>query len=139
MVQHVYLSAGMFGFTRLESYDYFAHVERALGARFRDAGHRIETYVSNVLPTASVRRRAQCLAELIDRTASGHASIHLVGHSTGGLDACLVASPGAAFSMSADAMRWLPRLRSITTMNTSHYGTPLASFFATSKGQQVLY
>lgn len=139
MVQHIYLSAGMFGFTRLASYDYFAHVERALGARFRKAGHVIETHVSNVLPTASVRRRAQCLAELIDRTSTGDGPIHLLGHSTGGLDARLVASPGAALSISVDAKRWLPRLRSITTMNTPHYGTPLASFFATSKGQQVLY
>jgi hypothetical protein len=33
---------------------------------------------------------------------------------------------------------WLPRLRSVTTMNTPHFGTPLASFFATAQGQRVL-
>ena len=139
MVQHVYFAPGMFGFTRLASYDYFAHVERALGARFGKVGQVIETHVSEVLPTASVRRRANCLAELIERTATGDGPIHLLGHSTGGLDARLVASPGAPLSMTVGAKRWLPRLRSITTMNTPHYGTPLASFFATSKGQQVLY
>jgi hypothetical protein len=31
------------------------------------------------------------------------------------------------------------RLRSITTMSTPHYGTPLASFFATVSGQRMLY
>jgi len=63
----------------------------------------------------------------------------LLGHSTGGLDARLVASPSSRIPVDPDAMRWLARLRSVTTMNTPHYGTPLASFFATSKGQQVLY
>ena len=137
MLHHVYLSPGMFGFTRLASYDYFVHVERALAARFRDAGHELSVHVSGVLPTASVRRRAAKLRELIAHTASGEGPVHLVGHSTGGLDARLVASPSTRFLEGERA--WLPRLRSVTTMNTPHYGTPLASFFATTKGQQVLY
>ncbi len=138
---HVYLSPGMFGFTRLGSYDYFTHVQRALGARFKKAGQVLETHLSDVLPTASVRRRAARLAELIASTCSGSGPIHLLGHSTGGLDARLVASPSAQLPTSADAdpARWLPRLASVTTMNTPHYGTPLASFFATAKGQQALY
>ncbi|MDQ3036481.1 MAG: hypothetical protein M3Y87_29050 [Myxococcota bacterium] len=139
MIHHVYLSPGMFGFTRLASYDYFGHVERALHARFERAGQQMETHVSDVLPTASVRRRAAKLAELVARTASADGAIHLLGHSTGGLDVRLAASPAAQLPVSEDAMRWLPQLRSVTTMNTPHYGTPLASFFATSKGQQVLY
>jgi hypothetical protein len=53
----------MSGFTRLASYNYFAHVERALEARFRKAGLVLKTHVSDVLPTASVRRRAARLAE----------------------------------------------------------------------------
>ena len=139
VIHHIYLSPGMFGFTRLASYDYFSHVERALRGRFQNAGRAAEIHVSEVLPTASVRRRALRLAELIEGTATGDGPIHLLGHSTGGLDARLVASPGAQLSKSAEAARWLPRLRSITTMNTPHYGTPLASFFATAKGQQALY
>jgi len=63
--------------------------------------------------------------------------IHLLGHSTGGLDARLVASPSTR-SISSDKLRWLPRLRTVTTMNTPHLGSPLASFFATSKGQHAL-
>lgn len=136
MIHHVYLSPGMFGFTRVASYDYFLHLQRALDARFRKAGQSIETHVSDVPPTASVRRRAGQLAELIARTSSGDGPIHLLGHSTGGLDARLVASPCAEIE---SAKVWLPRLRSITTMNTPHYGSPLASFFATAKGQQALY
>jgi hypothetical protein len=129
----------MFGFGRLATYDYFAHVERALDARFRSAGQVMEVHVVDVLPTASVRRRAAKLAALIAETSGGEGSIHLLGHSTGGLDARLVASPGAQLPVPAELMRWLPRLRSVTTMNTPHYGTPLASFFATANGQRVLH
>ncbi|MEO7113595.1 MAG: hypothetical protein ABI183_24365 [Polyangiaceae bacterium] len=139
MHHHVYFSPGMFGFNRLASYEYFAHVERALAARFEKHGDTLEAHVSDVLPTASVRRRAAKLAELIDITAKGDGPIHLLGHSTGGLDARLVASPCAELPARAHVDRWMPRVRSVTTMNTPHYGTPLASFFATSKGQQALY
>ena len=139
MDHHVYLSPGMFGFSRLASYSYFSHVERALVARFRTQGHAVATHVSDVLPTASVRRRAAALAELVENTATGDGPIHLLGHSIGGLDARLVASPSARLPRSANDEAWLPRLRSVTTMNTPHYGTPLATFFATAKGQQALY
>jgi triacylglycerol lipase len=135
-MHHVYLSPGMFGFARLASYDYFVHVERALAARFRDAGQQVELHVVDVLPTASIRRRATKLAELIEQTATGDGAIHLLGHSTGGIDARLVASPGSL--PLAGTMAWLPRLRSVTTMNTPHRGTPLASFFATAYGQRIL-
>lgn len=135
MAQHLYLSPGFFGFTRLAHYDYFAHVERALGARFAAAAVEVEMHVCDVLPTASVRRRAAKLTALIDNTAGDAGALHLLGHSTGGLDARLVASPGAAL----EGASWLPRIRSVTMMNTPHYGTPLATFFATLRGQQALY
>jgi triacylglycerol lipase len=32
----------------------------------------------------------------------------------------------------------MPRLRSVTMMNTPHFGTPLASFFTTAHGQRLL-
>lgn len=139
----------MFGFGRLGAYDYFAHVEKALGRRLRDAGHEVATFVLDVPPTASVRRRAARLAELVAKTArdadeaargaGDDGPIHLVGHSTGGLDARLVASPSAVLPVDPGVMGWLPRLATVTTMNTPHFGTPLASFFATVSGQRMLY
>lgn len=137
MRQHVYFSPGMFGFGRLGSYNYFAHVQRELGLRFAAAGHELVPHVIEDLPTASVRRRATRLAELVAQTATDDAPIHLLGHSTGGLDARLVASP-ASYAAPASTLGWLPRLRSVTTMNTPHFGTPLASFFTTSNGQRIL-
>ena len=138
-MQHVVFSPGMFGFGQLASFNYFTHLEHALARRFADAGIEVATHVVDVLPTASVRRRAAALAELVAVAATGDDAIHLVGHSTGGLDARLVASPAARLGIPAERLAWLPRLRSITTMNTPHRGTPLARFFTTASGQRALY
>ena len=140
MIHRIYLAPGMFGFGRLASYDYFAHVRRALEERHRARGDEVETFVVDVQPTASVRRRAAQLAKLVARTCENDGGpIHLLGHSTGGLDARLVASPSAVLPIEANELSWLPRLASVTTLSTPHYGTPLASFFATVSGQRVLY
>jgi triacylglycerol lipase len=141
MPTHIYLSPGMFGFGRLASFSYFEHLESALVERFRRMGRSVHVQVCDVHPTASIRRRAVRLARMVADTAgSGTGPIHLLGHSTGGLDARLVASPAVHLPGIAERdLAWLPRLRSVTTMNTPHYGTPLAAFFATKSGQQVLY
>jgi hypothetical protein len=132
----------MFGFGRLASYDYFAHLERAIGERIRAAGDDIETWVLDVPPTASVRRRAARFAELVARTCEDGdkvGPIHLVGHSTGGLDARMLASPEVSLGEEADQLAWMPRLASVTTLSTPHFGTPMAAFFATVSGQRLLY
>jgi triacylglycerol lipase len=142
MRHHVYLSPGMFGFGRLASYDYFTHVERALTARFAARGHELVTHVAHVSPTASIRRRALKLTELIVETCGSDdpagGPIHLVGHSTGGLDARLVASPSVALGSSSPSLAWRGRIASVTSMNTPHFGTPLASFFTTASGERAL-
>lgn len=137
----VYLCPGMFGFAELAAYDYFEHVVAALRRRFVAAGRQIEVRVCEVHPTASIRRRAVRLGTTIAESAGADGGpIHIVGHSTGGLDARLVASPTVRLEgLTAGQRACIDRLRSITTMSTPHYGTPLASFFATAKGQQLLY
>ena len=77
--------------------------------------------------------------ETIDTTYDGTGPIHLLGHSTGGLDARLVASPSMNVSGQITRPLWSSAVRSVTSMNTPHYGTPLASFFATLSGQRLLY
>jgi len=141
MPAHVYLSPGMFGFAKVASYDYFEHVATAMERRFAQRGRGCRVFVCDVHPTASVRRRAQKLARTIHETCgTSDGPIHIIGHSTGGLDARLVASPSVHLpNVTAEELSFLNRLRSITTMNTPHYGTPLAAFFATKSGQQVLY
>jgi len=140
MRHHVYLAPGMFGFGRLASYDYFVHLRRAIEARFADAGVDVAIHGVEVPPTASIRRRSARLVDLVARTAGTDGSpVHLLGHSTGGLDARLVASPTVHLPISRGALDWLPRLASVTTLSTPHYGTPLASFFATVSGQRMLH
>src|ERR1041384_1658811 len=92
MRQHLYLSPGMFGFGRLGSYNYFAHVERALSARFAAAGYELVARAIDDLPPASIRRRATRLAEIVTQTA-GDDPVHLLGHSTGGAAPRLGAPP----------------------------------------------
>jgi triacylglycerol esterase/lipase EstA (alpha/beta hydrolase family) len=138
---HIYLSPGMFGFAQLASFQYFEHLVVALEERFKSRGRTAKIFVCDVHPTASVCRRAAKLARMIATTAGdGAGPIHIVGHSTGGLDARLVSSPTARLpGVTEKDLQWVPRLASVTTMNTPHYGTPLAAFFATVSGQRLLY
>jgi triacylglycerol lipase len=136
----IYLIPGMFGFARLAGYDYFAHVERALGERFEDAGVAYRIQVVPTPPTASIRRRARDAADIIARDCGDDdGPIHLLGHSTGGLDARLLMSPGSALELRDDHLFWRPRTRTVVTLNTPHHGTPLAGFFSTVSGARLLY
>ncbi len=136
---HVYFVPGLFGFGRLAGYDYFTHMRRGLEARFRDAGLSVTFEDVPSPPTSSLRERARVLATTVSRTASQNGIIHLVGHSTGGLDARLVVAPNTDLHLHKELMAWTPRVRSIVTLNSPHYGTPLASYFATVSGTRVLY
>lgn len=140
MPTFVYLAPGMFGFGELARFSYFEHVSRAIEERFAGRGRAARVFVCDVHPTASIRRRARALAKMVAQTSEGEGPVHLLGHSTGGLDARLVASPSVHLPGVVESeIAWLPRLASVTTINTPHYGTPLAAFFATVSGQRVLY
>lgn len=136
---HVYFVPGLFGFGRLAGYDYFTHMRKGLEARYRDAGVLATFEDVPSPPTSSLRERARVLATTVSRTVSPNGVIHLVGHSTGGLDARLVVAPNTDLHLHRELMAWTPRVRSVVTLNTPHYGTPLASYFATVSGTRVLY
>ncbi len=137
-LSRAYLSPGLFGFYQIGAYAYFRHFEKALAARYADAGRELRVHFVEAFPTASIRRRAKGLAAEIDRTASPTDTLHLVGHSTGGLDARLLASPATVLSNAHAVPELLGNIRSVTTMNAPHYGTPLAGFFTTVSGQRFL-
>jgi hypothetical protein len=137
---HIYFIPGMFGFGRLAGYDYFNHVRVALGRRFADAGVAVTFDDVPCPPTSSLRFRSRIVARTVSRTASdGHGPIHLVGHSTGGLDTRLVLCPSTNLGLAPDLMHWTQRVRTAVTLNAPHYGTPLAGYFATVSGARVLY
>ncbi len=137
----IYLAPGLFGFARLAGFDYLQHVQKALAERFDGHGRSVQIRVVDVHPTASIRRRAARLVHLVAETCGpDEGPIHLLGHSTGGLDVRLVTSPSARMGEDTeDRLGWMDRIASVTSMNAPHYGTPLAAVFATPNGQRLLY
>jgi triacylglycerol lipase len=137
---HVYLIPGLFGFASLAGYDYFAHLEGAIFERFARAGVPVRIELIPSLPTASIQARAALAARTMKRTA-GEAGgpIHIVGHSSGGLDARLLLSPGVRLPVSTEDLAVIRRVRTLVGINTPHYGTPLAAYFSTVSGARFLY
>jgi triacylglycerol esterase/lipase EstA (alpha/beta hydrolase family) len=133
---HIVLVPGLFGFARLGGFDYFTHVEEALASRFLDRGADCEFVLVSSPPTGSIVYRTQMLIDAIEDACTDDAgAIHLVGHSTGGLDARLLASPTAWPELPA----WSNRLQTVVSISCPHYGTPLAHSFTTLAGTRLLH
>ena len=127
---------GLFGFATLGGFDYFVHVEEALSQRFAEAGVDCDFVLVSSPPTGSIVWRAQVLLEAVERTCGEEdGPIHLIGHSTGGLDIRLLASP----TTTPGLPRWFDRVQTATTISTPHHGTPLAHDLTTLAGTRLLY
>jgi hypothetical protein len=135
---HIYLIPGFLGFANLGRITYFGHVRRILATRLAAVGFDARIHIVHTPPTASLPRRAARLAATIAATARDGGPIHLIGHSSGGLDARLLTAPEVALPTSLDVERLAARVRSVVAITTPHHGTPLASFFTTLRGQQLL-
>jgi len=138
-VHHVYLIPGFFGFANLGKITYFGHVRRILATLL--AARRVDARIEVVrtYPTASLPVRAAKLAAVVSATAGrGRGPIHLIGHSSGGLDARLFAEPDVVLPTRGKIAFPTARLGSVVTVATPHHGTPLARSFATLQGQRML-
>lgn len=135
---HVYLIPGFLGFANVGQIAYFGHVRRILTTRLAAVGLDARIHIVHTPPTASLPTRAARIAATIAATARGAGPLHLIGHSSGGLDARLFTAPEIALPTSLDVERLAARVRSVVTIATPHHGTPLASFFTTLRGQQLL-
>lgn len=137
---HVYLVPGFFGFASFGELKYFAHVEELLAKKLAVYGMPVSFHAVGSNPTASIRRRTAGLLKTIAETAGDDdGPIHLIGHSTGGLDARLLVAPGVSLPGSdGEVERFARRVRSVVSVATPHHGTPMASFFNTLLGQKVL-
>jgi hypothetical protein len=136
---HIYLVPGFLGFANLGRITYFGHVRRILTERLAAVGLEPHIHIVRTPPTASLPTRAARVAEVIDATAQrGGAPLHLIGHSSGGLDVRLLTAPGVGLPTALDVERLAARVRTVVTVATPHHGTPLASFFATLRGQQLM-
>jgi hypothetical protein len=136
---HILLVPGFFGFANLGDFTYFGHVRNWMAARGPDLGIDGEVRVARTEPTASLARRAALLCEAISTLLDeSPGTVSLVGHSSGGLDARLLVSPGVTLPTPADVVRCARAIRSVVTVSTPHRGTPLAQMFGGMLGQQFL-
>lgn len=142
MQHNIYLIPGFFGFADIGGITYFHHVREFMEQRLADE-HGIESNIHGVktLPTASIRKRAGRLLETVGRTATDDGPIHLVGHSTGGLDARLFTTTESNLvtEHAIELEPYASRVKSVVTVATPHYGTPMATFFTSLMGSQLLY
>ncbi len=137
-MHHVVLVPGFFGFGRLGGLRYFLGVRESLERAFRRHGLDVEVHEVETLPTASIRHRAARVLEAITRVSRiDTGPIHLVGHSTGGLDARVAIAPTASLPAITD-FRDYDRIRSLVTVSCPHHGTPLAAFFGGAAGKPAL-
>jgi hypothetical protein len=132
----VFLVPGFFGFQTIAGLPYFTGVAQLLSDRLADLGIRARVHALDTLPTASIENRARYLGKRIAELApkDDGSDIHLVGHSSGGLDARVLLSP----STLPDLAGLRARIRSLTSLATPHFGTPLADYFARVEGQKLL-
>lgn len=135
---HVFLIPGFFGFVNFGRLVYFGHVREFLEDAFAREHLRVEIHGTRPGPTSSLSKRAADLVRTILESAPANAPLHLIGHSTGGLDARLLASPNVTLGPDLDVESVATRVRSIVSIASPHHGTPLAAFFSSLMGQQLL-
>jgi triacylglycerol lipase len=136
---HIILVPGFFGFANLGDFAYFGHVRDFLADGGPALGLDGDIHVALTEPTSSLLRRAALLAETASallEARGGHFSI--IGHSSVGLDARLLVSPGIALPTTVDVERCAARVRAVVTVATPHHGTPLAQHFTSLFGQKLL-
>ena len=128
-MQHFVLIPGFLGFNQLGKLSYFVGVSDALSNAAADEGalKHCGFYQIETLPTSSIAERAQTVTDFVRALPPG--DVHLVGHSTGGLDARLAAQLLAEHGRTPN---------SVVCVATPHHGTPLAEFSASAMGQPTL-
>lgn len=135
----IFLIPGFFGFANIGDFGYWGPAEAWLTQELARRGVRGEIHAVGTRPTASLRQRARAAAAAIDSVAPGPEDrVHLIGHSTGGLDARLLLSPGVSLGTDLDVEHLTSRVRTVVSIATPHRGAPLASRFNSVMGQALL-
>lgn len=139
MIQ-IYLVPGFMGFQSIGDLCYFRRVPQMLGQLLGELGHdKVEVHECPTFPSGSIARRAQRALQFIsDHGGKQAESIHIVGHSTGGLDARLLAAPGVRLVPGVMEEQIGKRIHSVVTISTPHYGTPMANLLLALPFQKTL-
>ena len=113
---------GSFGHPDRPLIEYFARVEDAL---LRAHVRPLRFAVHQPPPAGSLTERVRSLHQKASEVlAQGASVLHLVGHSTGGLDARLLTHPG--FAGLPPRKELIARVASVVTLSAPFHGTPLA-------------
>ncbi len=132
------LVPGFFGFGRFGDLSYFSGVREALTRHFDKLGLRATIVEVTTLPTASIRQRAARVVEkLAEIAATSDGPIHIIGHSTGGLDARLALAPTASLP-TEQRFTAHDRVHTLVTVCCPHFGTPAATYFIGPWGRRAL-
>jgi hypothetical protein len=134
----IYLIPGFFGFANLGRLRYFVHVDQFLRERCAERGIDARVHVVHTHPTASLPARAALVLETLARTLGRNEVAHLIGHSTGGVDARLAVAPGVDLPTDANVQRLAGRVRNVVGVSSPHHGTPLAASLTSLRGQRTL-
>jgi triacylglycerol esterase/lipase EstA (alpha/beta hydrolase family) len=135
----IVLVPGFFGFSTFGELAYFNGVREALVAEFSRRGFELSVEYVTTLPTASIRVRAARVLDTLARVAAeSECPIHVIGHSTGGLDARLAIAPTASLPTHAGKHFDYGRVRTLISVCAPHFGTPLATFFSSALGKPLL-
>lgn len=132
---HLVLVPGFFGFVNFGRLVYFAHVREFLAQEFERRGLDITIHRARTHPVASLRERAADLRDFIAGLPEGR--VHLVGHSSGGLDARLMMSPSVDLG-SGEVEPHAARVCGVTTICTPHRGSPLSNHLVGMIGAPLL-
>ena len=136
MASRVFLIPGFFGFAHFGDLKYFHHVEELLTHELAGLGRRFEVIRVDTLAAGTLARRTGRLREILVSAAAGdNDPIHLVGHSTGALDARRLLDPDRVRDIDDDVVK---RIRSVVSISGAHRGTPLASSFRGAFGKDLL-
>jgi len=127
---------------------YFDHVIKAMVAARPELSGRI--HVHEPPPMGSLEARVRTLQDFVlqrlgsallrGEARGGAPRIHLVGHSTGGVDARLLANPRYRFHGEDRSLRarLLQHLGRVVTLSAPHHGTPIAKSFMRGLPRLVL-
>jgi triacylglycerol lipase len=127
MAESIVLVPGLFGFGRVGDIDYFASVKPILA----NSSGVARIVALRTPPTGPLWRRVDHLyakvRELIDE---GSERVHIVGHSTGGVDARLLVDsrylwPGGPYD--AERQEFFDRIGAVVSLSAPHKGTPIAT------------
>lgn len=108
----IVLAHGWLGFDTLALPGIQGEYFRGVRQRLEREGNQV--FVPRVSPVAGIRTRAEQLAEQLERIDAER--LNIIAHSMGGLDARYAIS----------RLGLAPRVASLTTLGTPHFGTPLA-------------